>query len=226
MNYLLRCGSPSSQTLLCRVPGEQEATFLGSDRLRSEPRQYRRRHQRRRHPRRKPSGRRSPSCVAKPAPADDKTARLYSATRSLSRKAGLRPVAMAREMADTVLPRYKVDASGDLVPGRAAPRRPSSTTPKPTKCSGKRTHRAQRSIASITKVMTATVFLENNPDLTAAGHHRAQRRVPGVDDAPARQRPRDGRRPAAPAAHRVRQRRRPGAGARVAVRARKGSSRG
>jgi hypothetical protein len=43
----------------------------------------------------------------------------YSAERSLSRKATLaraRATATAREMADTVLPRYKVDASGDLVP--------------------------------------------------------------------------------------------------------------
>ena len=44
---------------------------------------------------------------------------VYSAARSQSRKLTLaraRAVAMAREMADTVLPRYKVDASGDLVP--------------------------------------------------------------------------------------------------------------
>src|SRR5262245_57116961 len=45
--------------------------------------------------------------------------RVYSAKRSASRKATLaraRAVATAREIADTVLPRYKVDASGDLVP--------------------------------------------------------------------------------------------------------------
>ena len=44
---------------------------------------------------------------------------VYSAARAQTRKAKLaraRAVAMAREMADTVLPRYKVDASGDLVP--------------------------------------------------------------------------------------------------------------
>ncbi len=43
----------------------------------------------------------------------------YSAARSRSRKLTLaraRAAAMAREMADTALPRYKVDASGDLVP--------------------------------------------------------------------------------------------------------------
>jgi hypothetical protein len=64
-------------------------------------------------------------------------------------------------MADTVLPRYKVDASG--VGARFAPPPPSSTTPTPTKSSG---NADAAPIASITKVMTATVFLENNPDLT------------------------------------------------------------
>ena len=44
----------------------------------------------------------------------------------------------------------------------------------------------QRSIASITKVMTATVFLENEPDLTQPVTDRPQRRLPGVDDASAR----------------------------------------
>ena len=99
----------------------------------------------------------------------------------------------------------------------ARPRR-SSTTPTPTRCSGKRTRRAQRSIASITKVMTATVFLENNPDLSqpvtvarsdvfqaSTTHLHANDKVTD-------------RRPAAPAADRVGQRRGARARARVAVR--------
>ncbi len=40
----------------------------------------------------------------------------------------------------------------------------------------------KRSIASITKVMTTVVFLEDNPDLIAGGHRRAQRRLRRVDD--------------------------------------------
>ena len=77
---------------------------------------------------------------------------------------------------------------------------------------------ALRSIASITKVMTATVFLENNPDLTqpvtiarsdvfhaSTTHLRVERQS-------------DGRRPAAPAADRVGQRRRAGARAHLDVR--------
>src|SRR3954463_1344723 len=62
----------------------------------------------------KPSTTTATTAAKKPAPK-----RVYSAKRSLSRKATLaraRAVATAREMADTVVPRYKVDASGDLVP--------------------------------------------------------------------------------------------------------------
>jgi D-alanyl-D-alanine endopeptidase (penicillin-binding protein 7) len=92
----------------------------------------------------------------------------YSAARAQSRKTKLaraRAVAMAREMADTVLPRYKVDASGDLVPDvRAAAA--IIYDPVTNQILWEENALSQRSIASITKVMTATVFLENNPDLT------------------------------------------------------------
>ena len=92
----------------------------------------------------------------------------YSAERSQTRKAKLaraRAVAMAREMADTALPRYKVDASGDLVPDvRAAAA--IIYDPDTNEVLWEENSQSQRSIASITKVMTATVFLENNPDLT------------------------------------------------------------
>src|SRR4051812_50056913 len=72
---------------------------------------------------------------------------------------------MAREMADTALPRYKVDASGDLVPDvRAAAA--IIYNPETNQVLWEENSQDQRSIASITKVMTATVFLENNPDLS------------------------------------------------------------
>ena len=100
---------------------------------------------------------------ARPAPK----ATAYSAARSESRKLKLaraRAVAMAREMADTALPRYKVDASGDLVPDvRAAAA--IIYNPETNQVLWEENSQTQRSIASITKVMTATVFLENNPDL-------------------------------------------------------------
>jgi serine-type D-Ala-D-Ala endopeptidase (penicillin-binding protein 7) len=92
----------------------------------------------------------------------------YSAARAQTRKAKLasaRAAAMAREIADTALPRYKVDASGDLVPDvRAAAA--IIYDPETNEILWEENAQTQRSIASITKVMTATVFLENDPDLT------------------------------------------------------------
>jgi D-alanyl-D-alanine endopeptidase (penicillin-binding protein 7) len=62
------------------------------------------------------------------------------------------------------LPRYKVDASGDLVPDlRAAAA--IIYDPETNQVLWEENSQSQRSIASITKVMTATVFLETNPDL-------------------------------------------------------------
>jgi D-alanyl-D-alanine endopeptidase (penicillin-binding protein 7) len=112
---------------------------------------------------------RSATAKAEPAakPAKPVTP-VYSATRSASRKSALaraRAAAAAREMADTVLPRYKVDASGDLVPDvRAAAA--IIYDPETKQVIWEENSQSQRSIASITKVMTAIVFLENNPDLS------------------------------------------------------------
>jgi D-alanyl-D-alanine endopeptidase (penicillin-binding protein 7) len=76
-----------------------------------------------------------------------------------------RAVAAAREIAETVLPRYKVDASGELVPDvRAAAA--IIYNPVTNEVLWEENSQTPRSIASITKVMTATVFLEDNPDLT------------------------------------------------------------
>ena len=93
---------------------------------------------------------------------------LYSAARARSRREALaraRALATAREVADTVVPRYKVDASGELVPDiRAAAA--IIYNPGTGQVVWEENSQTQRSIASITKVMTATVFLEDNPDLT------------------------------------------------------------
>jgi D-alanyl-D-alanine endopeptidase (penicillin-binding protein 7) len=92
----------------------------------------------------------------------------YSAGRLLSRKAKLaraRAVATAGETAATVLPRYRIDAGGDLVPDvRAAAA--IIYNPETNEVLWEEHSQSQRSIASITKVMTAVVFLENDPDLT------------------------------------------------------------
>jgi len=72
---------------------------------------------------------------------------------------------MSTEMADTLVPRYKVDASGELVPDiRAAAA--IIYDPTTNHVLWEENSQTPRSIASITKVMTATVFLENDPDLS------------------------------------------------------------
>jgi D-alanyl-D-alanine endopeptidase (penicillin-binding protein 7) len=93
---------------------------------------------------------------------------LYSAERSLTRQAKLaraRAQATAREMA-TSQPHYKMDASGDLVPDvRAAAA--IIYDPVTNKVLWEENSQDQRSIASITKMMTAVVFMESNPDIYA-----------------------------------------------------------
>jgi len=106
--------------------------------------------------------------VAQPAQAQSSRRSKARPQPSIARKAAsarARAVATAREMADTTVPRYKVDASGDLVPDlRAAAA--IIYNPHTNEVLWEENSQDQRSIASITKVMTATVFLEDNPDLT------------------------------------------------------------
>jgi D-alanyl-D-alanine endopeptidase (penicillin-binding protein 7) len=76
-----------------------------------------------------------------------------------------RAAATALEMADTVVPRYKVDAGGNLVPDlRAAAA--IIYDPETNQILWEENSETERSIASITKVMTAAVVFENNPDLS------------------------------------------------------------
>lgn len=72
---------------------------------------------------------------------------------------------MARELAEAVIPRYRVDASGDLVPDLKAAAA-IVYSPDTNEVLWEEHSLDQRSIASITKVMTAVVFLEHNPDVT------------------------------------------------------------
>ena len=71
---------------------------------------------------------------------------------------------MARELAE-VLPRLKADASGLLVPDLRA-EAAIIYDPATNEVLWEENSQTQRSIASITKVMTATVFLEDSPDLS------------------------------------------------------------
>ena len=98
----------------------------------------------------------------------------YSAAASRARKARLaraRAAARAREQArlaalqEAMRPRFKTDANGALVPDiRAAAA--IIFNPETGQVLWEENAQDKRSIASITKVMTALVFLEDNPDLT------------------------------------------------------------
>ena len=98
----------------------------------------------------------------------------YSATASKARKARLaraRARAAAREQArlralqEAMTPRYKTDATGAIVPDiRAAAA--IVFNPETGEVLWEENAQDKRSIASITKVMTALVFLEDNPDLS------------------------------------------------------------
>jgi D-alanyl-D-alanine endopeptidase (penicillin-binding protein 7) len=70
-----------------------------------------------------------------------------------------------RTLQDAMTPRYKTDANGDLVPDiRAAAA--IIFNPANGQVLWEENAQDKRSIASITKVMTTVVFLEDNPDLT------------------------------------------------------------
>lgn len=80
------------------------------------------------------------------------------------RRARARAAQTARELAETVLPRYKVDAAGELVPDLRA-EAAIVYNPVTRQVLWEENAQEQRSIASITKLMTAMVFVENDPDL-------------------------------------------------------------
>lgn len=104
--------------------------------------------------------------------------RAYSASTSSARKASLaraRASARQRELArlrslqalqDAMTPRFKTDAAGQVVPDvRAAAA--IVFNPVTGQVLYEENSQDKRSIASITKVMTALVYLEDNPDLNA-----------------------------------------------------------
>jgi serine-type D-Ala-D-Ala endopeptidase (penicillin-binding protein 7) len=68
-------------------------------------------------------------------------------------------------MADTIVPRYRVDGNGDLVPDLHAAAA-IVYDPVTNEVLWEENSLEERSIASITKVMTALVYLESQPDLT------------------------------------------------------------
>ena len=108
--------------------------------------------------------------VVKKAPAKKPTYSANSAAARRARLARARAAAKARETArlrqlqEAMTPRYKTDATGSLVPDvRAAAA--IIFNPETGEVLWEENGQAKRSIASITKVMTAVVFLEDDPDL-------------------------------------------------------------
>ncbi len=116
----------------------------------------------------------TPSTTAKkPAAKPPAKKTTYSASSSAARRARLaraRAAAKAREQArlrqlqEAMTPRFKADATGAMVPDvRAAAA--IIFNPQTGQVLWEENAQDKRSIASITKVMTAIVFLETNPDL-------------------------------------------------------------
>ena len=123
----------------------------------------------------KKSAHKTAATAARPATAKKRTT-AYSAKAANARRANLataRASARARErarlrsLADlqaAMTPQYKTDASGELVPDvRAAAA--IIFDPATGQVLYEDNSQEKRSIASITKVMTALVYLEDNPDL-------------------------------------------------------------
>lgn len=86
------------------------------------------------------------------------------ATRIASRRAP-RAAAQARALREAQEPRFKLDETGALVPDLRA-EAAIVYNPETGQVLWEENAQDQRSIASITKVMTAAVFLEHNPDLS------------------------------------------------------------
>lgn len=109
--------------------------------------------------------------AAKPRAA---TKRAYSAKASSARKARLararaaarlREASRMRALKDAMTPRYKLDENGEQIPDiRAAAA--IVFNPVTGQVLWQENAQDKRSIASITKVMTTVVFLEDDPDLT------------------------------------------------------------
>jgi D-alanyl-D-alanine endopeptidase (penicillin-binding protein 7) len=126
---------------------------------------------------RKSAARRASAAAAPARPAARrKPATAYSATASSARRANLaraRASARAREqgrlrslaqLQEAMTPQFKTDANGDVVPDvRAAAA--IIFDPSTGQVIYEENSQDKRSIASITKVMTALVYLEDNPDL-------------------------------------------------------------
>ena len=109
----------------------------------------------------------TPASSGKKVSLKKSSAKRYSARAARARRAQLaraRAAARAREMREAQVPRFKLDESGSLVPDLRA-EAAIVYNPENGQVLWESNSTAKRSIASITKVMTAAVFLEDGPDL-------------------------------------------------------------
>ncbi len=93
------------------------------------------------------------------------TAPTTAAERRRARTARTRAAVRAAALRDALEPRFKLDDAGGVVPDVRA-EAAIIYNPENGKVLWESHSTSRRSIASLTKVMTATVFLENSPDLT------------------------------------------------------------
>jgi D-alanyl-D-alanine endopeptidase (penicillin-binding protein 7) len=104
--------------------------------------------------------------TAKPKPAaSQKSTRTRTSLARAAAAARARTAALARQQLEARTPRYKRDAVGNLVPDvRVAAA--IIYNPQTQQVLWEANSRDQRSIASLTKVMTAVTFIADDPDLT------------------------------------------------------------
>jgi D-alanyl-D-alanine endopeptidase (penicillin-binding protein 7) len=108
----------------------------------------------------------TPSKTTPKASAATAAAKARAAARARrARLARARAAAAARALKEAQQPQFKLDATGALVPSIRA-EAAIVYNPESGEVLWEENSQNQRSIASITKVMTAAVFLENSPDLS------------------------------------------------------------
>lgn len=112
---------------------------------------------------RKPAAKPAATAARKPATTKRKTTSAAAARRA--RLARARAAAQAKLVKEAQEPRFKLDDAGALVPDVRA-EAAIIYNPETGEVLWESNAQDQRSIASITKVMTAAVFFEGNPDLT------------------------------------------------------------
>ncbi|HVL69242.1 MAG TPA: serine hydrolase [Vicinamibacterales bacterium] len=116
-------------------------------------------------PAKKPAAKKPASTTYSAQSAQARKARLARARAAAKEREAARVRAAAAALRETMTPRYRTDENGLLVPDlRAAAA--IAFNPETGEVLWQENAQAKRPIASITKVMTALVFLEDNPDLS------------------------------------------------------------